>query len=140
MFDYSIVSRFRNKDHVNYLVQKIRDQGKTCYNFCDQPADPKNPDGHPEDQMKVFEATNDFLSDDYFREIFENDLQGLKNAQAIILLLPAGTSAHMEIGIAYGLGKKCILIGEPEKPESLYLIFDEYYKTIDEFISNLKHV
>lgn len=51
----------------------------------------------------------------------------------MILLLPAGTSAHIEAGIAFGLGKKLILIGKPEKPETLYFIFDEYYGTIESF-------
>ncbi len=137
MFDYSIVSRFRNKEQVELLVDKIKARGKTCYNFCAKPADPSNPDAHPEDQMRAWESTPDFVNHPYFREIFETDLSGLKEAQAVILLLPAGTSAHIEIGIAYGLGKKCILIGEPEKPESLYLIFDERYQTIDEFIASI---
>ena len=133
MTDYTIVSKFRNKEQVDYLVARLKEKGKTCFNFCDDPADPQNADGHPEDQMKAFEATEDFLNDDYFKEIFEKDLQALQEAQAVILLLPAGTSAHIEIGIAYGLGKKCILIGTPDKPESLYLLFDEYYNSIEEF-------
>lgn len=137
MFDYSIVSRFRNKEQVNYLVEQIRAKGKTCYNFCDKPADPNNPDGHPEEQMKAWESTKDFMQDSYFREIFERDEAGLKDANAVILLLPAGTSAHMEIGIAYGLGKKCILIGEPKKPESLYLIFHKHYQSINDFLKTI---
>jgi hypothetical protein len=54
----------------------------------------------------------------------------------VILLLPAGTSAHIEAGIAFGLKKKLILIGIPEKPETLYFIFDEYYDTADDFLQS----
>lgn len=61
----------------------------------------------------------------------------LKNANKVILLLPAGTSAHIEIGIAYGLGKECILIGEPAKPESLYLLFNKYFNNIEEFLNSI---
>ena len=53
------------------------------------------------------------------------------------MLLPAGSSVHMEAGIAYGLGKPLILIGEPEKPETLYLVFNERYKSIDEFLKTI---
>jgi len=53
------------------------------------------------------------------------------------MLLPAGKSAHIEAGIAYGMGKKCILIGEQKEAESLYLIFDKYYSTIDAFIESI---
>ncbi len=137
MTDYTIISKFRNKNQCEYLFNKILEKGKTCYNFCNIPADKDNPDAKPEEQMAVFENTKDFFNDEYFKEIFEKDLIGLKNAKNVILLLPAGTSAHIEAGIAYGFGKNLILIGEPEKPESLYLIFKERYKTIDEFIESL---
>ena len=66
-----------------------------------------------------------------------NFYQSLKNAEKVILLLPAGNSVHIEAGVAYGLGKPLILIGEPEKPETLYLIFKESYKTIDEFLKTI---
>lgn len=51
--------------------------------------------------------------------------------------MPAGKSAHIEAGIAYGLGKKLVLIGEQKKTESHYLIFDEFYKSIDDFLTSL---
>lgn len=137
MTDYTIVSRFRNKHQVDLLVGKLQEKGKTCYNFSTKPGDPKNPDAHPEEQMKVMETTKDFLNNEMFQAYFRKDLDGLKNAQKVILLLPAGTSAHIEIGIAYGLNKPLILIGEPEKPETLYLIFKERYSTIDEFLETV---
>jgi len=55
----------------------------------------------------------------------------------VILLLPAGISAHIEAGIAYGLGKEPILIGQPEKPESLYLIFKKRFATVDDFLHSI---
>ena len=137
MTDYTIVSKFRNKQQVDLLVRKLQEKGKTCYNFSEKPGDPKNPDAHPEEQMKVFEVTDDFLNNEMFQAYFREDLEGLKNAQKVILLLPAGTSAHIEAGIAYGLNKPLILIGEPEKPETLYLIFKERYTTIDEFLETI---
>lgn len=54
------------------------------------------------------------------------------------MLLPAGNSAHIEAGTAYGLGKTCILIGKPEKAESLYKIFPTVYPTIDNFIDSFE--
>lgn len=137
MTDYTVVSRFRNKDQVNFLVQKLIEKGKTCYNFTEEAADPNNPDAHPEEQMKVFEAKTDFVNDPYFRHLFERDLAGIKNADQVIMLLPSGNSAHVEIGIAYGLGKKCILVGEPEKAESLYLLFHERYPSIEDFLATI---
>ena len=137
MTDYTIISKFRNKDNCDFLVKELQKRGETCYNFCDMPADQNNPDARPEEQMKVFENTKEFFNDKYFKKIFEKDLESLKNADKVIMLLPAGNSVHMEVGIAYGLGKPLILIGEPEKPETLYLIFNERYKTMDEFLKTI---
>jgi nucleoside 2-deoxyribosyltransferase len=137
MTDYTLISKFRNKEQCELLIKKLAEKGKTCYDFCAKPADPNNADAHPEDQMKAFESVKDFYNDEYFKEIFEKDLEGLKNAEKVIMLLPAGNSVHMEAGIAFGLGKPLILIGEPEKPESLYLVFNERYKDMDEFLATI---
>ncbi len=137
MTHYSVIAKYRNKDQVEFLISKLKEKGKTCYNFCETPPDAHNPEAHPEEQMKNFESVQDFYNDEHFKFIFETDLEGLKNAEKIIVLLPAGNSVHIEAGIAYGLGKPLILIGRPEKPESHYLIFDERYDTIDEFLLSL---
>lgn len=135
--DFSVLGKFRNKEQVRFLVEAIRAKGKSCYDFTEKPSDPGNPSASGEEQMKVFESTPDFQNNAYFQEIFGRDLKGLREATTVILLLPAGTSAHIEAGIAYGLGKRLILIGKPEKPESLYLIFTERYESVDDFVATL---
>lgn len=64
-------------------------------------------------------------------------MDGLKNADTIVMLLPAGLAAHMEAGASFGFGKKMILIGEVEKPETLYLMFDERYPDIESFLETI---
>ena len=78
--------------------------------------------------MKIFESARNFYEDKYFKKLFKKDLDGLRNTKKVIMLLPAGNSVHIEAGIVYGFGKELILIGEVEKPETLYLIFDRRYK------------
>ncbi len=136
--DYTVISSYRNKDKVEHLVGEIRKRGYTCYNFCDVPADLNNRDAHPEEQMKVFEAKKDFHNDEHFKKLFKRDLAGLKNAEKVILLQPCGLSAHMEAGIAFGLGKPLIMVGEPIKPESLYLMFEERYNSAEDFLVSVK--
>ncbi len=137
MTEYTVLAKFRNKENVDQLIEKLEEKGKSCYNFFDNPADSSNPEGNPEDQMKVLESVKDFYNNEHFQKLFKEDLDGLKNAEKIIVLLPAGNSVHIEAGIAYGLGKKLILIGEPEKPDTLYLIFEERYKTIEDFLETI---
>ena len=72
--------------------------------------------------------------------MFDADMEGIQNSETLILLLPAGKSAHLEAGYAYGLGKTCILIGVQIETESNYLLFNQSYKTIDEFLNSLEEV
>lgn len=134
MTDYTLITKFRNKDQALFILNELQKMGKTCYNFFDLPADPNNTDSSPDAQMQVFESTEDFLHDEYYKQVFERDLHGLENAEKVIMLLPAGNSTHMEAGIARGLGKHLILIGKIEKPETLYFMFDEYYDTAEDFL------
>lgn len=71
MTDYTIVSAFRNKEAVNKLVSNISKKGFSCYNFTEKPADPDNPDADPEEQMKKFESTENFLENPYFKNFLK---------------------------------------------------------------------
>ena len=64
-------------------------------------------------------------------------MNALRNSQNLILLLPAGKSAHIEAGAAYGMGKHCILIGEQKEAESNYLIFNESHKNANDFLKTI---
>lgn len=137
MTNFTVLSKFRNKEKTDFLVGEIKKKGYSCYNHCDIPADPNNADAPAEEQMKSFDNVKDFFNDEYFKYVFDTDLNGLKNAEKVIVLLPAGNSVHIEAGIAYGMGKPLILIGEPEKADTLYLIFKERYKTIEQFLETI---
>ncbi len=90
--------------------------------------------------MKKLEAIPDWRNDPGVRNIFETDMAALRASDALVLLLPAGKSAHMETGVAYGLGKKLYLVGEQKETESLYLMFDAMYDSVDAFIEALSGV
>ncbi len=129
-YQYFIASSSRNKDKIIELTEKLRDKGKTVYSFIET---------NPLDKL-ISEEINvkDWRSSEMNKFIFEKDMKPLKESETLILLLPAGKSGHIEAGVAYGLGRKCIFIGEPDETDSLYLIFEKDYPTIDDFISNFK--
>ena len=87
--------------------------------------------------MAILESHPDFWNDPVHQEHFETDMEGLRNANTVVMLLPAGKATHMEAGAAYGLGKKLILIGEVENPETFYLMFTEHYPDIESFLASL---
>lgn len=136
-YDYFIACRWRNRDNVLDLAGKLRAKGKSAYTCFDGEHSLAAKEKDPEAAMQEFEATQNWESDENIKKIFETDMNALRNSQNLILLLPAGKSAHIEAGAAYGMGKHCILTGEQKEVESNYLIFDERYSTADEFVENL---
>lgn len=132
---FYIVSKWRNKKNVEELVNQLRYRGYKVFNFFEKDNNIMKGED-PEKEMEKFENIENWQENLQIKEIFESDIRMLKNADTIILLLPAGTSSHIEAGIAYGLGKKLILIGKPEKPETHYFIFNEQYNTIEDFLKN----
>ena len=142
-YQYCIISRWRNRSQVEELTKKIRSKGKSVYSFIEgdgtQYELKDDEETHePEEFMKKYESIPNWKNDSRIREIFDVDLKALKDSENVVMLLPVGKSTHIEAGIAYGLGKNCILIGEQKETESLYLIFGESYNSIDEFVEALE--
>jgi len=91
----------------------------------------------PEEKQKEFESLS--LKSDIVLNLFHSDLEGEKNSKNLLLVLPAGKAAHIESGIAYGLGKKCYAIGEYESTDTLYNIFEEIFSDrtdLEKFLKN----
>jgi hypothetical protein len=138
-YDYFVAGRWRNHRNITPIVEKIRASGKKVYYFVENQYDAYdiNADLEPDDldaKMTEEEQMKDWRVDPLFRKIFETDMQGLKEAKAIVVVFPIGFSVHMELGAAYGMGKKCYGIGQPEKAETLYFIFDEIFPTAEKFL------
>lgn len=136
-YQYFISSRWRNRDQVLNLVSKLRNKRKTVFCFMEG-KDSYSSKDDPEKVMKKFESIENWRKNKKVKQIFKTDMQGLKDSKTIVVLLPGGKSTHIEAGVAYGLGKKLILIGEQKETESLYLIFDEVYKSYEEFLKSVK--
>lgn len=136
-YDFFVSGRWRNRDNVLALAKRIRDKGKTVYCFLEASHSIARVNDDPETSMQEFEKL-DWRHDPYVQEVFRNDMEGEKNSEKFIMLLPVGKSCHIEAGVAYGLGKECILIGELTEAESLYLIFLKQFSTVDEFIQSIQ--
>ena len=137
-YDYFVSSRWRNKPLVEEFIKKLRAEGLRVYSFIENKHAPSFVDEDPEKAIQKLESAKDWKTNELHKGLFRVDMKGLKDSRNFILLLPAGKSCHIEAGVAYGLGKKCILIGEVEKAETSYMIFSEFYPTIDDFIGSLR--
>jgi len=140
-YDYFLGGRWRNHKAIRPVLEALREAGKSVYCFIDNAYDGNNvwiethEDADAEEFMKNLETVEDWRHNPTFRQIYENDMNGLKASKEVIIVLPAGASAHMELGAGFGMGKKCYGIGKPEKHETLYLMFEEIFPDVESFMS-----
>lgn len=143
IYEFYIAGRTRNKEKILEICRIFDSLNISYYCFL------KNEQSHieagldlndsPEELMSKFESMK--LDSDSVKTIFRHDMEGIESSKNLLLVLPAGKSAHIESGISYGLGKKCYAIGEYDVTDSLYLIFDKIFANeseLTEFLRNMK--
>lgn len=74
------------------------------------------------------------------RHIFEFDKEHLDRADAVVMLRPAGTSGHMELGYALGSGKPGFILfdGEPERFDVMLNFVTGIAFSLEELVPMLK--
>lgn len=70
---------------------------------------------------------------------FASDVAAMKWADACVLVLPCGRSAHLELGWMAAAGKQTIVLMEiTEEPELMYALCDSIALTLDEVLVLLR--
>ena len=123
------------------VVRKLREAGHEVYDFRNPTA---NPGGfHWSD---VGEDWQEWSVDEYISNLrhpvaekgFKADLDAMLWADACVLVLPCGRSAHAEAGWFAGKGLKTIVyIPEKQEPELMYKLFDSVVSSIPDLIDSL---
>ncbi len=137
-YDFFIAGRARNKENILRICDLFDKHNISYYCFLKNEEDwgYGNSSQTPEERQKEFESLD--LKSDVVLKLFETDMEGERNSENLLLVLPAGKAGHMEAGIAYGLGKKCYAIGGYEATDTLYNIFEKIFKDekeLEEFLS-----
>lgn len=97
---FYIGSGMKNCELVNYYSQKLKSYGwKQTYDWV------KN--------------VNDDVAIEDMIEYAKLEQQGIVDSDVVIILLPAGRGAHIELGIALGLNKKIFLCSTTEEEFSI---------------------
>lgn len=133
-YDFFIAGRFRNKEKIKPVLDVVRNSGKSAYCFIENEYKGEVVEFGSADDPSVFMSKFEELPQDHplVRKIFEMDINAEKESENFLLVLPAGIASHIEAGAAYGMGKKCYAIGEIEKTETLYNIFDRIFRDTQE--------
>jgi acetolactate synthase regulatory subunit len=128
-YDFFIAGRWRNRENVKRVLEIVREEGFSAYSFIENLYEGEEVefsfDGDIETIMKKLESLPQ--DDPFVRKVFNIDIEAERNSKNFLLVLPAGISGHVEAGAAYGMGKKCYALGELEKTETLYNIFDKIF-------------
>lgn len=121
-----IASSWRNT-YQPILVRRLREDGHLVYDF-------RNPDGgsafrwddiDPNWKQWSAEEYVTALSTTYAGRGFESDFRGMRWCCTCILLLPAGSSAHLELGWCAGQNKDCFVLAQGiREPELMIKVAD----------------
>ncbi|HEY5221386.1 MAG TPA: hypothetical protein VIJ29_04610 [Candidatus Paceibacterota bacterium] len=137
---FFIASPWRNKSRVEELHEALTAGGYQCYSFLQSGANLMEGISI-EEEIKMFtDRLQDWKHNPDIKKIFESELEGLRQSDAVILLEPAGRSSLLEAGAAFGMGKKVFVVGTIEKPEVALLGANGFYGDISTFLNDLPNI
>lgn len=102
---------------------------------------------HADDAWKAYETRRGRTYEEALRgyaaeHVFRFDLKHLQRCDAAVLVLPAGKSAHLELGWVLGQGKPGWVLLEPAMPrwDVMYQFATGVYADIDELAETIRTV
>ena len=131
-----VASSWRN-NHQQHVVATLRALGHDVYDFQDPPG---KTGFHWSDIDRDWEkwSTEEYrkaLNNPIAIEGFNSDFNAMQAADACILVLPCGRSAHTEAGWMKGSGKPVFIYApEQEEPELMYKIYNGVVSDMKELI------
>lgn len=138
-----VASSWRNQEQPN-VVKALRSAGHEVYDFRN-PAPGDNGFGWSE----IDPDWKNWSKEQYLQALehpiaidgFNKDLAGMERAEAFVLVMPCGRSAHLEAGWAIGRGKPtAILLAEGQEPELMYRLADRLCTGLDEVLAWLAEI
>ena len=129
-----VASSWRNP-YQPEVVARLREAGHEVYDFRNPE---ENPGGFPwadidENWLKL--KAREYIDPLYHpiaKKGFSADFRAMEWADACVLVLPCGRSAHTEAGWFAGKGIKTVVyIPEKQEPELMYKLFDAVVDSVD---------
>jgi len=141
-----VASSWRN-ERQPAVVKRLRAEGHEVYDF-------RNPKELIHERDKGFHwsyidpewmnwTPEQFISalDDPLAEAgFKCDMDGLITAEAVVLVMPCGRSAHLEMGYAVGAGIPTIILMADGEPELMYKMATRLAIDIDGVVQALERI
>lgn len=127
---FYVASSFKNVENVRYVARNLEREGYV----------------NTYDWTRIAEAIGEkSLTLDDLRDIGQKERGALLKADVVVILLPGGKSAHVEMGIAIGRAKRILLhspdasIDNIETTSTFYHLpeVEKCYGTLDELLDEI---
>ena len=135
-----VASSWRN-EHQPGVVERLRRDGHDVYDF----RNPTEGDGGFH-WSEIDTAWQTWTPEQYIEGLrhpvaqrgFLTDMTALKWADIVVLVLPCGRSAHLELGYAVGAGKRTIVLLSDGEPELMNLMVGRLATSVEEVCGLLR--
>lgn len=133
-----VIGSLRN-DQIPKVAEQLRDAGHDVFDDWFS-AGPEADDCWQQYEQQRGRTYAEALEGAHAQNVFTFDLINIEAADAVVLVLPAGKSAHLELGWALGSGKRgfILLDVEPERFDVMYGFADAVCSSVAEIISLLE--
>lgn len=134
-----LASSWRNP-YINIMRDTLRLRGFNVYDFRENEAFNW---GDIQEKWKEWSPDEyiHFLNHDLAKSGFDRDYKTLLGCDVLVLVNPCGSSAHLELGVAHGLGKPCYAwCPEIREPELMLKIADYISTNIHSIIAEIERL
>ncbi len=135
-----VASSWRNEQQGG-VVKALRAAGHEVYDFKNPSETDKGfswADIDPNWQQWTNEEYQKALEHPLAEKGFMNDFNAMQWADACVMVMPCGRSAHVEAGYIQGAGKPTIVLMEKEaEPELMYKMFELVCNTLDQVLEHV---
>jgi hypothetical protein len=135
-----VASSWKTVARQQLVVWSLREAGHTVYDFRNPESSFSWKQAASEEQLRDPRRFRDeVLTHPLAKAGFEADMGALRSADATVLVLPCGRSAHLELGWAAGVSQRTIvLLDDPvSEPELMYLACTHICVTVAEVVEAL---
>lgn len=135
-----IASSWRNKERVRAFAQALRKAGHEPFDFTSRV------DSVPRDSLP------EFVDQPYRRHMedigpllkhqIDADIAEISRCDVLVLLLPCGSDAHFELGMAYAFNLDTVVVGQPAPDQrvGMHLLATKILDTDNSVISYLNYL
>jgi nucleoside 2-deoxyribosyltransferase len=136
-----VASSWRN-DYQPEVVKRLKAEGHEVYDFKN-PSETRHGFHWSEVDHNWQEWTPEQLraslqTSPIAQEGFDSDWNAMKAADACVMVMPCGRSAHLEAGYFIGANKPCIILLTKSEPELMYKMATAICLDMDEVVAELK--